>query len=494
MVQPVDTSKAQSVPSSNRLSEISTIGLRISDGRVYEEAREELRWPYSNQTYKVMMYDATIQSAHNAIKSMIRRIKWDVTCDSNEPTDSQKEQVKFIKQCMNDMEHSWGDFINEALSILIYGHSVHEKVFKVRNGRNTRSGKDSLYSDQKIGWAKLPIRSQDTIHRWVYNDYNRKLVAVEQNLALSTSYNGNIKSLPTVITLPAKKVLHFRHDTQRDNPEGSSPLKACYVPWKYKITYEELEGAGVSRDMRGMPVIDLPPEYMSPDAPEDKRAVYDWAVNTIQSMWANESMGLVKPRFIDPESKQDIFGFQLMGVSGGGGKNFDLNAIISRYENKILMTYLADVLKMGQEAHGSFALSDNKTNLLAVGIEAILVELLETINRDLVSQTLLMNGWEVDENSPKITYEDLDERDLDVLGQFIQRCVAVGAIEVDELLSESLRKEARLPSPDRERPIQAEMTSQGTSESGGGMKSGMPNSNGSGGSVDASSANNSNAS
>lgn len=490
-----DLRKSQPVPEGVRLGEMSTIGLRISDGRVYEETRAELRYPESNNTYKTMMYDATIQSAHNAIKAMIRRIKWSVKCpDTDKPSKEQEAQIKFIKQCMNDMETSWGDFINEVLSMLIYGHSVHEKVFKVRNGR---SGKyHSRYNDGKLGWAKLPIRSQDTIYRWNYNAHNRRLLNVEQNLALASAYSGKYANLPTVIKIPAKKVLHFRHDTQRDNPEGTSPLKACYVPWKYKITYEELEGAGVSRDMRGMPVIDLPPEYMSPDASEDKQAVRAWAENTIKSMWANESMGLVKPKFVDPETKQDIFGFQLMGVTGGGGggKSFDLNTIINRYENKILMTYLADVLKMGQEAHGSFALSDNKTNLLAVGIEAILCEILEVVNRDLIPQTLIMNGWEVEDESPVVYYEDLDERDLDVLGQFIQRTAAANAIEVDEGLSDALRQAAKLPVADRTKPLKPEMTSIGESEAGKGMQSGMPNSNGSGGASDSSSANNSNAS
>lgn len=493
MVQEVDVTKTQPVPSKVRLGEMSTVGLRISDGRIYEESRLELAWPESNFTYKKMMYDATIQSAHNAIKSMIRRIKWNVKSgDSEDSSTEVDDQVKFIKQCMDDMEHSWSDFINEVLSILIYGHSVHEKVFKVRKGREGKY--HSKYNDQKIGWAKLPIRSQDTIYRWVYDDYNRSLKTVEQNLALAGATSGKYNNLPSIIELPAKKILHFRHDTQRDNPEGTSPLKACYVPWKYKITYEELEGAGVSRDMRGMPVIELPPEYMSEDASEDKKAVYQWAVNTIQSMWANESMGLVKPKYVDPETKQDLFGFELKGVSGSGGKNFNLGDIINRYENKILMTYLADVLKMGQEAHGSFALSDNKTNLMAVGIEAILTEILEVVNRDLIPQTLIMNGWEVTDKSPVVYYEDLDERDLDSLGQFIQRTAAVNALEVDEDLSDALRLAAKLPKANRDKPLKPEMTSVGESESGDGMKGGMNNTNGNNSTSDASSANSSNAS
>lgn len=207
-----------------------------------------------------------------------------------------------------------------------------------------------------------------------------------------------------------------------------------------------------------MPKISLPPEYMSPDASPDKIAVYNYMKDIIRNLHMNEQAGLVFPRFIDPESKQDLFNFELVSVQGS--KQFDTAKIIDRYENKILMTYLADVLKMGQDSNtGSFALSDNKTNLMAVGIEAILTQLIEVINRDLVTQTALMNGWDISQPLPKIMFEDLDERDLDKLGAFVQRAVSVGAMEVDQVLSDSLREIAKLPKADPDKKIREDLLS-----------------------------------
>lgn len=219
--------------------------------------------------------------------------------------------------------------------------------------------------------------------------------------------------------------------------------------------------------MGGMPIIELPPEYMSTNADANKKAVYEYMKDVIRNIHANEQMGLVVPKFVDPDTKQDIFGFRLEGVSGGG-KQYDTDAIIKRYENKILMAYLADVLKIGQDSSGSYALSDNKTNLLAVGIESILKQILDVINRDLIPQTFLLNGIDVDGEYPKIIHGDLDNRDLEKLGKFIQQTVTAGAMEVDEEFSEWCRKELGAPMPNRDKKLTLEMIGQGVSQAGSG--------------------------
>lgn len=474
--QEVDTTKASPVPSNVRMGELGTTGLRVSDGRIYEEVDEHFRWPKLVHTCKMMSRDETVYAATNAIKALIRRIKWRVhTPDLDIETTASVDREKFIWSCMHDMEHSWGDFVNESLSMLTYGFSVHEKVYKRRQGNNDRIKYKSKYEDGKIGWAKLPIRSQDTIYRWLFDsEYN--LTGIEQNLSNILDYSlpkagSKFKYDNSYVTIPANKLLHFKHDSERGNPEGNTPLKACHVAWRYKTTIAEFEAIGVSRDMNGMPVIRIPPEYMSPEASPDKIAVYEYMQDIIRNIHMNEQAGLVFPRFIDPESKQDLFDFELISVDGS--KQFDTGKIIDRYENKILMTYLADVLKMGQDSSvGSFALSDNKTNLMAVGIEAILTEFLEVINNDLIPQTAKMNGWDLSQPLPQIMYEDLDERDLDKLGTFVQRTVAAGAMEVDQSLSDELRRAAKLPVADESKKIRKELLPTSQQEGKGGTEAG----------------------
>lgn len=469
----------QAVPPKVRIGELSTVGLHMADGRILEELREDLRYPQAICTFKEMSYDPTISAANNAIKSMIRRLDWSVDFEKTDDLSDEQEDMKsFIEECMEDMDVPWADFINEALSILTYGYSIHEKVYKHRNGM---SGKyKSRFDDGKLGWAKLPIRSQDTIYRWLYDPKGQRITHVEQDLSTVRTFygttNGRLSFPETRIQIPYNKVLHFRNDVQRGNPEGNSPLKSVYIPWKYKTKIEEYEAIGIARDMGGMPIVELPPEYMSDNASDDKKEVYTYFKDVIRNIHANEQMGLIMPKFVDPETKNDIFGFKLEGVSGGG-KQYDTNKIIERYENKILMAYLADVLKLGQDASGSFALSDNKTNLLAIGIEAILKQILDIINRDLIPQTFLMNGADISQELPVISHGDLDNRELEQLGKFVQQVVTSGAMEVDEGLSEWLRKQSGAPLPERDRKINPDMIGGGESQAGqGNGESGAGNS------------------
>lgn len=453
-------------------NELSTIGLKVSSGYITEEVFEDLRWPNCKNTYSKMWYDPNIAAANQTIRSFVRNAKYKLNVKAQNPTEDQKKQIEFIESCMNDMDTSFNDVINEALSFLKHGFSVHEKVFKFRDSRGKFKSK---FNDGKIGWAKLPIRSQDTISRWFFDGYGRNLEYVEQDLSLvSHSYNPDKPYSGLAnnrIKIPRNRFLHFRHNVERNNPEGNSPLKACYIPWRYKNQIEEYQAAGISRDLGGLPVIKLPPEYLSEDAPDDKKAVYNYYKEVIRNLHANEQAGLILPKYVDPETKADMFEFELVSVEGG--KMYDTVAIINNYENKILMTYLADVLKLGQDASGSFALSDNKTNLLAVGIKSIIEEILQEFNKDLIPQTLIMNGWVDNGDFPTIEVEDLDERDLTVLGKFLQQVISVGGIETDQNLSDWLRTTIGAPPVDRTKPLDPTMVAGGgnaISRAGDGMK------------------------
>ncbi len=472
--------------------ELSTVGLKVTSGVVHEEACKDLAWPANKQTYKKMMLDPTISSANNTIKAFVKKLNYTVVVNDKNPTPEKQAQINFINECMSDMDTHFSEVINEALSFIAYGYSIHEKVFKYRNN----SGKfKSKFNDGRIGWAKLPIRSQDTIWRWHFDAEGRELKAVEQQLQVMghNHYNiGNPSHLGSTVIIPRKRFLHFRHDVQRNNPEGTSALKACYSAWAYKNKIEEYEAMGVSRDLGGLPVVEMPPEYMSDDAPADKQAFYRYMQQVIQNIHANEQAGLILPKYVDPETRQDLFTFKLISVDGS--KQYDTDKIISRYENKILMTFLADVLKLGQDASGSFALSDSKTNLLSVGISALITEILDQFNHDLIPQTLKMNGWDLDSDTPRIVHDDLDDRDIESLGKFVQQVTATGAMEVDEGFSDWLRETIGAPTVDRSNPINVAMVAGGDSRSGDGMASGMSNgtggSTGSSGDASASNANN----
>jgi len=469
MAEDLDLQKGDSTPPRLRMGETSTVGLKVRNDRIYEEMKSELRWPQVITTYKQMGYDATIASAIGLFEMMIARVDWDVEAPLD-ATDEQKKKAKFIAQCKDDMEHTWMNFIQEVSSYLTYGFSVHEKVYR----RRLRAD-GSKYDDGLIGWKKLPVRSQDTIEKFLFSNDGRDVVGVQQDLSASYDLNRfrNILASSNKIEIPRKKFMLFRTNPKRNNPEGNSPLKKCYFAWKYRTTLEEGEATGVTRDLSGIPIVRLPPRYMSDDATPDERAIYDHYKRIIRNIHNNEQAGIVLPQAHDPDTRQPMFDFELLGVQGG--KQYDTGGIITRWDYKILTALFADILKIGQDQVGSFALAGEKTNLMSMAIDARLQEIADVLNNDLIPQTFRMNGWD-DTDLPKFTYGNLNEVDLEEFSKAVQRIFSVNAIEADRDVMNKIRTTAFKvdPKPDDE-PINKDELPKQESRAGDGMASGSGN-------------------
>lgn len=443
-----------------RLGEMGAVGLRQHSGNIGEENRPELRFPQACRTFRTMSQDATIKAAISLVEMMISRVEWTVDLGI-EPDTAMKARGAFLEEVMHDMEHSFEDFIREVTSMYTYGFCVNEKVYR----RRTYDA-GSSYNDNKIGIKKLPVRSQDTISRWVFSDDGRDLVGLEQSLAGIQNGDRYVNiSGSGIIQIPRKKFMLFRVDAKRDNPEGNSPLRGCYNAWLFRRQIEEQEAIGITRDMNGMPTLYLPPRYMSEDASDSEKAIFEYYKNVIRNIQMNEQSGLILPQAFDPESRQPLFKFEL--TSTQGGKMYDTDVIIKRWDNKILMVLFADMLKMGQDQVGSYSLAGAKTNIMAMAIEARLKEIQDTLNNDLIPQLFALNGEVLtNKEMPKFKYGDLDEVDLDEFSKAIQRMGSVGALELDRDMANKIRESIKVTPKNVDEPVDKEELMGGDSQAG----------------------------
>jgi len=442
-----------------RLSEVGYTGLHVSNGQILEESKQELRFPESIKTYKKMAMDTTLSSALGLYEMMVARVGWRCV-PPKDPTPAEQSKADFVNSCLDDMEHSWFEFIKEATSMYTFGFSVHEKVYRQRLKRT-----GSKYNDGLIGLRKLPIRSQDTISKWIFDSTGRNLVGLEQDVTFSDDLYRFTTLKDTKVTIDRPKFLLFRSNVKRDNPEGVSLLKNCYQSWKWRLALEEHEAIGVSREMRGIPVIYIPPHYMSPDASAEQKAIYDYYKRAVTNLHMNEQTGMVMPMAYDPDSKQPLFKFELMSVMGT--KGYDVGAIIQRYDNKMLMAFYADLLKMGQEKVGSFSLAGAKTNILAMAIEHRLMEIQTVLNTDLIPQLFALNKW-ADERLPTFVFDDLDEEDLDEFSKAVQRIFSVNAVEFDRPVANLIRKKLGVDEKDVDKEVADDELPNNRSRSGDG--------------------------
>jgi len=445
-----------------QMSEMGYAGLKVSAGIPHEEMKKELQFPQSIVTFKQMSHHSTIAAAISLYDMMVSKVKWRVK-PVDDASDKEIQDAKFIQECMHDMEHSWMDFVQEAGSMKPYGFAVHEKVFRKR-----LKSKGSKFDDGLIGWQKLPIRSQDSIDKWFFDEDGREIIGVQQNLNLVQDGYGRFTNVINgkEITLPRKKFLLFRTGKHKGNPFGKSCLRDCYYSWRYLVDIEEREATGVQRDLAGVPCMSIPPQYMSADASPEQKAIYEYFKNIVRNIQFNQQAGLVLPQAFDPDSKQPLFKFEL--ISSEGGKNYDTTKIKEYYKNAILTALFADLLILGQGSTGSYALGGIKSQLMAVAIEALLKEIQDVINGDLVRHTFELNGWDTS-RMPTIEYEDFEADDLEAFSKAIQRYASTSVLEVDRAVLNRIRESIGVDTLPIDEEPREEYLPKATSRSGDGM-------------------------
>ena len=116
-----------------------------------------------------------------------------------------------------------------------------------------------------------------------------------------------------------------------------------------------------------------------------------------------------------------------------------------------MMSFLSEMLLLGQDSVGSFALADSKTNILAMSIGALLDSVTDVINRDAISKLCNYNGIE-GKDVPVLNHGDMESPDLAQLGAFIAQATSSGVLVPDEALEEHVREVAGLPTKDADAP------------------------------------------
>lgn len=450
-----------------RLGQQSFNGLEVFSGNIYEECNYELRWPQAIKTYKKMAKDATIAPALNLVEMAIARVPWSIKIPEGHE-DTLKDKAEFLRQVIDDMDHSFGAFIRQCVSFNRYGFAPHEKVYRRRFKRN-----GSKYDDGRVGLESLPLIAQDSIESWDWNDTGRKLTGLWQYKNVPTG-KDKVQTFNRADDeyIPRKKFMLFRNNPLKDSPIGESPLNAAWIAWKYKTELEKFEGTGVASDVRGLKVLKLNPRYMDPNASPEDQLVYEHWKQIMRSLHLGEQSGVIIPSLKDDQGEEMIAELELLGINGQ--RSYDVGEIIGRYRNEIITALMASQLVLGQNGGGSFSLAESLQGISDMAIESKLIEIQEQLNHDLIPQLFALNGWSTDK-VPYFQFGDLKTPDLDVLSKFVQRVGAAGLMAKTPNTVNWLAEQANMPiefEPDAEREEFLEHLTAYESSAGEGMAEG----------------------
>lgn len=368
--------------------QLGVSGLRRYGPYVYEEFLPELRWPRAGKIYQEMSdNDAVIGAILYMAEMLIRGVEWHAEPASNSEAD--RQAAEFLASCMNDMDSSWASVISEVLSMLTYGFSFHEIVYKVRRGPDETNPKfHSKYSDGRIGWRRMPIRAQTSLAEWEFDEEGDVTAFIQQ-------------CEPTFarVRIPMTKGLLFRTRVSKDNPEGKSLLRNAYRSWFFKKHFEEIEGIGIERDLAGFPVLTAPEQLdlWNEDDPNMVKLRAN-AEELVASIRRDSEEGVLLP-----------FGWKLELLTSGSSRQIDINNTIERLDSRIALSLLSDIVLLGAGRTGSFALADTKKSLLSSALQSQLSNIADVFNTQAVPALFKMNNFEGLTALPKIVPTRIQE-------------------------------------------------------------------------------------
>jgi len=377
-------------------------GLDRWGGNIQEEWLRELRGRQGVLVYQEMSdNEPTIGGLFFAIRNLIRNLDWSMSMQ--EEDQELDERGVFIEECLQDMEVSWDDIIDEVLSFFEFGWAAQEILWKVRRGPDQDDKRlTSQFTDGRIGWRNLPLIGQETLDRWHWDDEGDLLTALVQYPDFTTPGITPAGAV-TGAAIPREKFILFRTTKRKGNPEGRSLLRNAYRPWYFKKHIEMFEAIGAERDLAGLPVLQVPAEILMPSPAAQFASMRDAMQDLVSDLKRDELEGVLVPN--------EEAGYKLELLRGAGPKQFDTEVIVKRKTVEILVSVLADFLVVGHGETGSFALNVSKVGLFTTAINAYVGAIEETFNAELVLPTLLINGMST-ENPPMLHAGRVSVRDI----------------------------------------------------------------------------------
>jgi len=394
--------EAQIQLAAERFSETGAEGLANFAGRVTEPYLSKLQWPEAYTTYDEMRRrDPTLRSIIHVTKLLAKTATWKVETATDQPGD--REAGEFLSSCLEDMSHTVGDFVDDALTAIPFGWSSFEEVYQRRA------------ADGYIGWRKLAYRRQSSFSRWLFDE--------------SGGFQGWVQTpAPSYreITLPIDRLLHLVLERDGNNPEGMSLFESAYESWHFVVNLQIISGIGWQRAFVGLPVF----QFESRPTPAD--------VVDIKSIGQGLQVGAKAFVSTPPGVK-----FDLMSTANSGSDSL-LNTI-KFYRTLMTQQVMADYILMGMGGGGSWSLGSDKSSLFLMAIDGMLDRIEEQWNCYGVRRLFEYNAFPGMTAIPRLTHTKVQKIRLGDLGSFVQQIAAyIPMFESDAVW---LREQAGMPLP-----------------------------------------------
>lgn len=412
-------------------SQTALSGVHRTGGQVQEEFQQELQDDAGTELFTEMAMHPVAAAVLFAISMAQRQVTW--FWEPASESEADKRAAEFAEEAQGDMSQTWDDVISQVFTMLEYGFSACELVYKRRLGQEPEQYIEdparSKFNDGLTGWRRWQFMSPRTLaigNRWGFDDNGRVLSLTQQP---PPDYADR--------TIPIEKMLLFRTVTRWDNPEGLSILRAMYRPWYYATNLEEVEVISAERMGAGFPIVYLGQGTSKGGTGTDLAAFKD----IVRNIRVDEQSGLVVP-------------YQKMGSDGVGALveflsppsrgAVDFDKAITRYEQRMAMTVLAQFIFLGMSKVGTQALASTTVDVFQLSISAWSSAVASVINRFAVPRLFALNPFKLDA-LPVLRHSDISIPNLTEIAGFVNALVGATVLTPDEQLEAHLRELGGLP-------------------------------------------------
>jgi phage gp29-like protein len=382
--------------------EIGGSGTLIYSGIITaEEYNRSLTGRNAIDTYETMRRsDATVKSLLLVCKLPIIRAVWDVKPASEDAAD--EEIAEFIKDQLFNGTINFTDHLREALTMLDFGHDVHEKVYAPVDHEG----------QLRIGIAKLGYRKQKSIQAWEMTNHQP---GIRQQLS------------DKVVDIPLAKLIVYTYDKEGENHEGISILRAAFKDWDMKDKLGLVLPVGLEKMAIPTPVLGVP-------AGADEREVSN-AIEALRQFRANEEAYIKKPT-----------GWELEKFDLSGQTTKEILPTLQYYDRQIVRSVLAQFLELGSsDGSGSRALSEDHSRLFQKSLEAVAKIIRDSLQNQLITQLCDLNYTSLPNGYPKLEFDSISDDNVTTVSDAVQKLMNAGALTADNDIENAMRRMLNFP-------------------------------------------------
>jgi len=436
------------------------------------------------RTYQAMMLDDAVGNAFAANSILIEKAFSNFTVEWNKDSEDSKEAADFLRwnlanltgQTVRSIARSAAEFKRDGLA-------PFEKTFK----KGTGDWSDKWVLD-RLNYIH-PLSLDQSVPFTITNG-GRTVTEMRQSLQAfrnSTDIARNFEQFTSrgFVSIPRNKLAFMTYAATDAQPFGLSAFDTCYTAWREKILLQDYTLVGVTKDFSGTPVLYLPEDILA-EASNDPSSQAGIMVDQLKTNMANMHTGDQNYTILPSDTQSAngngarAFEIKFLGIEGGG-KNFDVVALVSERRKAIYNAFGAGNLIAGDEGGGSYNLIEGKSSIHTHFLNRDISVIEEIWNTDIIRQLFRLNEWELSlEDMPKLVAGEIEPVSLDEVSKALQRVGSVGMTpikdpvflnEVYEKLGFNYRFNEDM-TPDEVDALTGEVTSR----AGDGMESGMPNS------------------